>query len=161
MKPVTFAETVALYEGMIRNQMRKLCIYRDYEEYYQCGLIALWRAYDKYDEEKGSFPAYALVTVRGYLLAQLKKERRLQDRETCTEQSILENIGGEEKDAEVFEYMSMLGAKERVVLLEHFYVGKKMHEIANELGITYHQVRWIYRQALKKMRAYAAKNEVK
>ncbi|MGG2063473.1 MULTISPECIES: sigma-70 family RNA polymerase sigma factor [unclassified Bacillus (in: firmicutes)] len=157
MKPVTFTEAVALYEKMIRNQMKKLCIYRDYEEYYQCGLIALWRAYDKYDEEKGSFPAYALVTVRGYLLERLKKERRFQDRETCTEHNILENIGGEEKQTEVLEYMSMLGAKERFVLVEHFYGGKKMHEIATELGMTYHQARWIYRQALKKIRAHAAK----
>ncbi|SFJ68934.1 MULTISPECIES: sigma-70 family RNA polymerase sigma factor [unclassified Bacillus (in: firmicutes)] len=155
MKPVTFTETVALYEKMIKNQMKKLCIYRDYEEYYQCGLIALWRAYDKYDEKKGSFPAYALVTVRGYLLAQLKKERRFQDRETCTEQYILESISGEEKRMEVFEYMSMLEENERFVLFEHFYGGKKMHEIADELGMTYHQARWIYRQALKKIRAHA------
>ncbi|WP_242216830.1 sigma-70 family RNA polymerase sigma factor [Bacillus cereus group sp. BfR-BA-01380] len=155
MKPVTFTETVALYEKMIKNQMKKLCIYRDYEEYFQCGLIALWRAYEKYDEEKGSFPAYALATVRGYLLGQLKKERCFQDRETCTELYILENIGGEEKRTEVFEYMSMLEENEQFVLFEHFYGGKKMHEIAAELGMTYHQARWIYRQALKKMRADA------
>ncbi|MEH7461642.1 sigma-70 family RNA polymerase sigma factor [Bacillus thuringiensis] len=155
MKPVTFMETVALYEKMIKNQMKKLCIYRDYEEYYQCGLIALWRAYEKYDEEKGSFPAYALVTVRGYLLEQLKKECRVQDKEVCTEHYILENIGGEEKQRETFEYMSMLEENEQFVLFEHFYGGKKMREIATELGMTYHQARWIYRQALNKMRAHA------
>ncbi|MEH6889031.1 sigma-70 family RNA polymerase sigma factor [Bacillus sp. JJ864] len=155
MKPVTFTETVALYEKMIKNQMKKLCIYRDYEEYYQCGLIALWRAYEKYDEEKGSFPAYALVTVRGYLLEQLKKECRVQDKEVCTEHYVLENIGGEEKQREMFEYMSMLEENEQFVLFEHFYGGKKMREIATELGMTYHQARWIYRQALNKMRAHA------
>lgn len=155
MKPVTFTETVALYEKMIKNQMKKLCIYRDYEEYYQCGLIALWRAYEKYDEEKGSFPAYALVTVRGYLLERLKKECRVQDKEVCMEHYVLENIGGEEKQSEVFAYMSMLEENEQFVLFEHFYGGKKMREIATELGMTYHQARWIYRQALNKMRAHA------
>ncbi|ENQ3078328.1 sigma-70 family RNA polymerase sigma factor [Bacillus sp. WLY-B-L8] len=155
MKPVTFTETVALYEKMIKNQMKKLCIYRDYEEFYQCGLIALWRAYEKYDEEKGSFPAYALVTVRGYLLERLKKECRVQDKEVCTEHYVLENIGGEEKQSEVFAYMSMLEENEQFVLFEHFYGGKKMREIATELGMTYHQARWIYRQALNKMRAHA------
>jgi len=159
VKPVTFTETVALYEKMIKNQMKKLCIYRDYEEYYQCGLIALWRAYEKYDEEKGSFPAYALVTVRGYLLGQLKKECRVQDQEVCTEWHMLENIGGEEKQEEAFEYMSMLEEKESFVLFEHFYGGKKIHEIATELGMTYHQTRWIYRQALKKMRLHAVGKE--
>ncbi|MGG2017485.1 sigma-70 family RNA polymerase sigma factor [Bacillus sp. S10(2024)] len=155
MKPVTFTETVALYEKMIKNQMKKLLIYRDYEEYYQCGLIALWRAYEKYDEEKGSFPTYALVTVRGYLLERLKKECRVQEQEVCTEQHILGNIGREEEQRETFEYMSMLEENEQFVLFEHFYGGKKIHEIATELGMTYHQARWIYRQALKKMRAYA------
>lgn len=135
--------------------MKKLCIYRDYEEYYQCGLIALWRAYEKYDEEKGSFPAYALATVRGYLLEQLKKECRVQDKEVCTEHYVLENIGGEEKQRETFEYMSMLEENEQFILFEHFYSGKKMHEIATELGMTYHQARWIYRQALNKMRTHA------
>ena len=155
MKPVTFTETVALYEKMIKNQMKKLCIYRDYEEYHQSGIIAIWRAYEKYDEKKGSFPAYALVTVRGYLLEQLKKECRVQDQEVCTEQHMLENIVGEEKQREAFEYMSMLEEKERFVLFEHFYGGKKIHEIATELGMTYHQTRWIYRQVLNKMRMHA------
>lgn len=82
MKPATFTETVTLYEKMIKNQMKKLYLYRDYEEYYQCGLIGLWMAYEKYEEEKGTFAAYALVTVRGYLLEKLKKENRFQKRHT-------------------------------------------------------------------------------
>ncbi|MDF4766701.1 sigma factor, partial [Vibrio parahaemolyticus] len=39
------------------NQIKKLGIYQDYEEYYQCGLIGLWHAYERYDAKKGSFPA--------------------------------------------------------------------------------------------------------
>ncbi|PGA87746.1 sigma factor [Bacillus toyonensis] len=109
MKPATFTETVVLYEGMIVNQIKKLGIYQDHEEYYQCGLIGLWYAYERYEEGKGSFPAYAVITVRGYIL-------------------------------------------ERHIISERFFVGKKMGEIACEMGMTYYQVRWIYRQALEKMR---------
>ncbi|MFB6648972.1 RNA polymerase subunit sigma-70, partial [Bacillus toyonensis] len=47
MKPATFTETVVLYEGMIVNQIKKLGIYQDHEEYYQCGLIGLWYAYER------------------------------------------------------------------------------------------------------------------
>ncbi|MDM5190826.1 sigma-70 family RNA polymerase sigma factor [Bacillus sp. DX4.1] len=153
MKPITFTETVVLYEKMIKNQMKKLCIYREYEEYYQCGLIALWRAYEKYEAEKGSFSAYALVTVRGYLLERLKKERRFQDRHTCVEQEILQNVCGEEESSDIQEYMSLLDEKEKHVIRERFYVGKKMHEIADDMEMTYHQARWVYRQAMEKIRA--------
>ncbi|MEN1937292.1 sigma-70 family RNA polymerase sigma factor [Paenibacillus sp. 102] len=153
MKPATFTEAVTLYEKMIKNQMKKLCLYRDYEEYYQCGLIGLWKAYEKYEEEKGTFSAYAFVTVRGYLLEKLKKENRFQKRHTFASQEILQNVCGAEVSSEVQEYMSLLDKKEKYIILEHFYAGKKIHEIAQKLGMTYHQVRWIYRQAIKKMRA--------
>lgn len=48
MKPVNFADTVVLYEGMIIGQIKRLNTYQDHEEYYQCGLIGLWHAYERY-----------------------------------------------------------------------------------------------------------------
>ncbi|KEK25432.1 sigma-70 family RNA polymerase sigma factor [Bacillus gaemokensis] len=152
MKPITFTETVTLYEKMIKNQMKKLCLYRDYEEYYQCGLIALWIAYERYEEEKGTFSSYAFVTVRGYLLEKLKKESKIQKRYTCVEQDVLQNVCGAKALSDVQDYMSLLDESEQHIISERFYMGKKMHEIAEEKGMTYHQVRWIYRQALEKMR---------
>ncbi|WP_459501892.1 sigma-70 family RNA polymerase sigma factor [Bacillus sp. C1] len=152
MKPATFTETVTSYEKMIKNQMKKLCLYKDYEEYYQCGLIGLWMAYEKYEEEKGTFSAYAFVTVRGYLLEKLKKESRFQKRHTFAGQEMLQNVCGAEISSEVWEYMSLLDEKEKRVISECFYVGKKIHEIADEMEMTYYQVRWIYRRALEKMR---------
>ncbi|OAK12882.1 sigma-70 family RNA polymerase sigma factor [Bacillus wiedmannii] len=151
MKPATFKEAVVLYEGMIVNQIKKLGIYQDYEEYYQCGLIGLWHAYERYDAEKGSFPAYAVITVRGYILERLKKESALQERNVYV---------GEYEDIFHFEdiemrakdFMSVLDEKEKYIIFERFFVGKTMGEIANEMEMTYYQVRWVYRQALEKMR---------
>lgn len=153
MKPVTFAEAVRLYEKMIRNQMKKLCLYKDYEEYYQCGLIGLWQAYERYEEGRGTFSAYAFMVVRGHLLEKLKKERKFQERYTCVEQEILQNVCIAEEPSDIQEYMSLLDERERYIIWERFYAGKKMREIADDLAMTYYQVRWIYRQALKKMRA--------
>ncbi|HEK9101226.1 sigma-70 family RNA polymerase sigma factor [Bacillus pfraonensis] len=153
MKPATFTEAVTLYEKMIKNQMKKLCLYRDYEEYYQCGLIGLWKAYEKYEEEKGTFSAYAFVTVRGYLLEKLKKENRFQKRHTFASQEILQNVCGIEVSSEIQDFMGLLDEEEKHIIVERFYAGKKIHEIAEETGMTYHQVRWVYRQAIKKMRA--------
>ncbi|COU09448.1 RNA polymerase factor sigma-70 [Streptococcus pneumoniae] len=48
--------------------------------------------------------------------------------------------------------MSVLDEKEKYIIFERFFVGKTMGEIALETEMTYYQVRWIYRQALEKMR---------
>ncbi|OSX99210.1 hypothetical protein BTJ45_03887 [Bacillus mycoides] len=42
--------------------------------------------------------------------------------------------------------------QERYIISERFFAGKKMGEIAIEMGMTYYQTRWLYRQALEKMR---------
>ncbi|PEW80712.1 RNA polymerase subunit sigma-70 [Bacillus cereus] len=151
MKPATFKEAVVLYEGMIVNQIKKLGIYQDHEEYYQCGLIGLWYAYERFDAEKGCFPAYALVTVRGYILERLKKESALQEKCVCVGE--YEDIFHfEDIEMKVKDFMSVLDEKEKYIIFERFFVGKTMGEIASEMEMTYYQVRWMYRQALEKMR---------
>ena len=37
----------------------------------------------RYDAKKGSFPAYAVITVRGYILERLKKEFAVQEKCVC------------------------------------------------------------------------------
>ncbi|MCC2326243.1 sigma-70 family RNA polymerase sigma factor [Bacillus wiedmannii] len=151
MKPATFTETVVLYEGMIINQIKKLGIYQDHEEYYQCGLIGLWHAYERFDAEKGSFPAYAVVTVRGYILERLKKESALQERNVYVGE-YEEIFTFEDAEIRAKDFMSVLDEKEKYIIFERFFVGKTMGEIASEMEMTYYQVRWVYRQALEKMR---------
>ncbi len=151
MKPATFTEAVVLYEGMIVNQIKKLGIYQDHEEYYQCGLIGLWHAYERYDAEKGSFPAYAVITVRGYILERLKKEFALQERNVYVGE-YEEIFSFEDVGLRVQDFMSVLDGKEKYIIFERFFVGKTMGEIASEMEMTYYQVRWVYRQALEKMR---------
>ncbi|HDR6309247.1 TPA: sigma-70 family RNA polymerase sigma factor [Bacillus cereus] len=151
MKPATFKEAVVLYEGMIVNQIKKLGIRQDYEEYYQCGLIGFWHAYERFDAEKGCFPAYALVTVRGYILERLKKESTVQERYVCVGE--YEDIFHfEDTEMRAMDFMSVLDEKEKHIIFERFFVGKTMGEIASEMEMTYYQVRWVYRQALEKMR---------
>nr|WP_154131452.1 sigma-70 family RNA polymerase sigma factor [Bacillus wiedmannii] len=136
---------------MIVNQIKKLGIYQDHEEYYQCGLIGLWHAYERFDAEKGSFPAYAVVTVRGYILERLKKESALQERNVYVGE-YEEIFSFEDVGLRVQDFMSVLDEKEKYIIFERFFVGKTMGEIASEMEMTYYQVRWVYRQALEKMR---------
>ena len=150
MKPATFKEAALLYEGLIVNQIKRLGIYQDYEEYYQCGLIGLWHAYEKFDAEKGSFPAYAVVTVRGYILERLKKEFAVQEKCVCVGE--YEDIFHfEDIEMKAKDFMSVLDEKEKYIIFERF-CRKDDGEIALETEMSYYQVRWMYRRALEKMR---------
>ena len=123
MKPATFTEAVVLYEGLIVNQIKKLGIYQDYEEYYQCGLIGLWHAYERYDAKKGSFPAYAVITVRGYILERLKKEFAVQEKCVCVGE--YENhFYFEDIEMKVKDFMSVLDEKEKYIIFERFFCRK-------------------------------------
>ncbi|MFD3446595.1 sigma-70 family RNA polymerase sigma factor [Microbacteriaceae bacterium 4G12] len=152
MKPCTFEEAVHLYERLIKSQMKKLGIYRDHEDYYQCGLVALWRAYEQFEEEKGSFPAYALQTVRGYLLVQLEREKRFETRHTKLDQELVERIMYEEKEDSFDLYIEQLNEQQRYVMTERFCYGKKLIEIAAQMNVTYDSARHSYRSALEKLR---------
>ena len=57
----------------------------------------------------------------------------------------------EDVEIRVKDFMSVLDEKEKYIILNVF-VGKTMGEIALETEMTYYQVRWMYRQALEKMR---------
>lgn len=157
MKPSTFEEAAQLYERMIRKQLKRLCIYRNHDEFYQCGLIALWKAYEQFDEQKGTFSTYAFYTVRGYLLGKLHEEKRIEDRQTMLEPELAETISAAEpgSDADFFQYLAPLNRRQRLIVEERFYHGKKLTVIAQEHGMTYDQVRSFYRRALKKIKEYA------
>ncbi|WP_342044859.1 sigma-70 family RNA polymerase sigma factor [Bacillus sp. OTU530] len=156
MKPSTFEEAAQLYERMIRKQLKRLCIYRNHDEFYQCGLIALWKAYEQFDERKGAFSTYAFYTVRGYLLGKLNGERRIEERQVMLGPELAETISADEaaSDADFFQYLAPLNGRQRLVIEERFYHGKKLTVIAQEHGMTYDQVRSFYRRAIQKIKEY-------
>lgn len=57
----------------------------------------------------------------------------------------------EDIEMKVKDFMSVLDEKEKYIIFERF-CRKDDGEIALETEMTYYQVRWIYRQALEKMR---------
>ncbi len=89
--------------------------------------------------------------MRGYILERLKKEFAVQERCVCVGE--YEDIFHfEDVEIRVKDFMSVLDEKEKYIIFERFFVGKTMGEIALEMEMTYYQVRWMYRQALEKIR---------
>ncbi|WP_157950908.1 sigma-70 family RNA polymerase sigma factor [Peribacillus acanthi] len=65
---------------IINSIIQSLGIYKNKDEYFQIGLIALWEATEKYDSSKGGFTTFAYSIIRGRILNHLRKEHRY---ETC------------------------------------------------------------------------------
>ncbi|MFC0469147.1 hypothetical protein ACFFHM_00825 [Halalkalibacter kiskunsagensis] len=51
-KEKSFEEVLTLYQSIIRKQFVALRLYKDYDEFYQIGCIALWNAYQNFNPEK-------------------------------------------------------------------------------------------------------------
>ncbi|MDF1508155.1 sigma-70 family RNA polymerase sigma factor [Robertmurraya sp. DFI.2.37] len=71
-----FAELEKQYGAMIWQVIHSLHIYKNQEEFYQTGLIALWQASERYDFKKGSFSSFAYSYIRGRILTELTKHHK-------------------------------------------------------------------------------------
>jgi RNA polymerase sigma factor (sigma-70 family) len=84
------------YDLMIHKIIHTLHIYKNKTEYYQTGLIALWEAHQKFNPEKGAFPAYAYSYVRGRILSQLTIENRNEEKSIFKETEFFDMIEDEQ-----------------------------------------------------------------
>ncbi|MBA9028477.1 MULTISPECIES: sigma-70 family RNA polymerase sigma factor [Bacillaceae] len=77
-----FTEMAEQFRPMIYSIIQSLSIYKNKEEFYQIGLIALWEAQSKFDPDHGAlFSTYAYKVIKGKLLNALRKNVRIDD--TC------------------------------------------------------------------------------
>jgi RNA polymerase sigma factor (sigma-70 family) len=72
----SFEQVSQQYTPMIYSIIRKLHIYKNKDEFFQVGLIALWEAYDRFNPEKGQFTSFAYTYINGRILTELKKKRK-------------------------------------------------------------------------------------
>lgn len=153
---IDFQEVSVQFEPLIRGQIKKLHLYRSYDEYYQLGLIALWEACQRFNPEKGAFEAFALHTVRGHMLMQLKKEKRFSDRHFLGEdamETVERIVAVEPEDVHLFDdYLNQLSERERTWFIEAIIQDKKPALIANEYGVSVNTVSTWRKNALKKLR---------
>ncbi|PGS52640.1 sigma-70 family RNA polymerase sigma factor [Bacillus sp. AFS041924] len=153
-KPNTFEECLNQYSRMIKNLMKKLHIYKDFDEYYQIGQIALWMAYQQYRSEKGNFSSYAFFTVRGYLLNELSKAIKYDEHNVVVEQNIKDVIYCDES-FQIEDFVSLLegiSPLQKRILIRRFYYNHEFYQIANCLKMYESSVRSSYRYALKRLR---------
>jgi DNA-directed RNA polymerase len=83
------------YEPMIWRIISSLHIYKNKEEFFQTGLIALWEAQKHFESEKGTFPAYAYSYIKGRILSELTKEHKHENRTVRPKEEFWEIIKDE------------------------------------------------------------------
>ena len=152
-----FETVLEQYEPMISALIRKLHIYRDYESFRQVGKIALWQAWERFDETKGNFTPFAYRSMQGAMLDELKRESRLTDRTIITEDDQFErfekHIVNTDEMPEWLEDVPL--SKEECLLLEElFQNGTSVAELSRVHGITLAGMKKRRERVLKKLRDY-------
>ncbi len=153
-KPKTFEDCLLQYSPMVKSLIKKLRIYKNHEDYYQIGVVALWHAYEHYKEEKGSFSNHAYTTVRGHLLNEMTKESKYEQRFIVVD-SHKEEVHYHD-EAFLFEqfisHLDGVSPLQKQILIERFYLSKSFSEIAKNCNMPEASVRSSYLYALKKLR---------
>lgn len=80
-----FNEIVKQYEPMIHKIILTLGIYKNREEFYQTGLIALWQAAERYDKNRGAFSSFAYPYIKGYLQTEMTKRNKHSEQYVCVD----------------------------------------------------------------------------
>ncbi len=161
MHSQSFEHVLADFEPLIKGQIKKLNLYRQYDEYYQVGVVALWEAYRNFNPQKGTFAAYALHTVRGHMLMMLRKERRFGDHHILYDDQQTTAFMDQQMSYDLVDstassltpYLRHLSKRERLWVIEAIVHDKKLGEIAKEHGVSTNTVSSWRKQAIRKLKA--------
>ena len=83
----SFDELVEQFTPMIYHVIRSLNIYKNEDEFYQTGVIALWEAHQRFDPDKGKFSTYAYSYMKGKMMTELTKHTRVEERNVYPEET--------------------------------------------------------------------------
>ncbi|WP_223701206.1 sigma-70 family RNA polymerase sigma factor [Sutcliffiella deserti] len=152
-----YGEVLAQYEPMIHKIIRSLHIYYDHEYYYHEATIALWHAWEKFEDEKGSFTSFAYTSIRGKLLNVLNKERRHQQTHLSWKEGLEESLPDttitiEDQLRELEYYMENLTEYQKIWLVGYICYGKKLEDLAKEYKTSTSAVKSWRRGAIQKIK---------
>lgn len=88
----TFDEVFEQYAPMISYVLKKTNVYKNHDYYRQCAAIALWKAWENYDETRGDFAPYAYRTMLTTIYTEMRKDNQYNARNIMYEKDELVNI---------------------------------------------------------------------
>lgn len=158
-----FEEMFEKLQPMITAHMRKLNIYKNFEQFRQVANIAIWLAWERYDSQKGDFEPYASKSIRGVLLDELKKSIQYEELQIPTEDSQLQmylDSMEDERNINILEQLTEeINVIEKKILIAYYFEGNTHKEIANELNMTTAALQKKKSRLLKRLRHVLDKNK--
>ncbi|WP_010531755.1 sigma-70 family RNA polymerase sigma factor [Lentibacillus jeotgali] len=76
---ISFEDIYEQNKRRIHYQIHKMNIHDPHQEFFQEGLIAMWRAYETYQPDKGPMATYFNYTIRNRLIDRINKENHQRD----------------------------------------------------------------------------------
>jgi RNA polymerase sigma factor (sigma-70 family) len=153
----SFDELVVQYQPMIHKIIQSLHIYRNEDEFYQTGLIALWEAKQSFNESKGRFSNYAYAYIKGKMLTQMTRNNQHQERHVFPETEFWECIKDQEsplflEKETILSYCECLTKKEAKWVLASFVEQLTNKEIAKKENVSLSAVKQWKSGAIRKLR---------
>ena len=152
----SFEEVAEQYEPMISAVIRRLNVYRDFEGFRQAGRIALWQAWERFDETKGDFTPFAYRSIQGAMLDELKRETKRLERFVFGEEERIAQLPAVETVQEDLpDWVGRLGltAEEQVLLRQLFVERLSIAEAATATAISSAGIKKRRERLLRKMKA--------
>ncbi len=137
-------ELISRYSNLVFSMAKRYAAYADYEELVSDGLDALLNAISSYDEQRGSFGAFASVCISNRMKnttdKAIRRKSRLEDESKLD--SLQDSVPSpedivimKESASEMSEQMKKLLSPLELRCLEGVILGRSYAEIAEKLGI--------------------------
>lgn len=88
----TFDQVLEQYTPMISHVLKRAYVYKNHDHYRQCAMIALWKAWQNFDVQRGDFTPYAYRTMLTTIYTEMRKDNQYTDRNIAYEKDELVNI---------------------------------------------------------------------
>jgi RNA polymerase sigma factor (sigma-70 family) len=153
-----FSAVTVEFTPMIHHIIRSLSIYKNKDDFFQIGLIALWESYEKFNEENGKFSNFAYTVIKGRIINELKRHHKYETHTRPFDSAILEvkDRFTMHEEAFVLEniliYTETLTLNQQRWLLQTFIGNKTISEIADMFQVTTAAVKSWRKSALLKLR---------
>jgi RNA polymerase sigma factor (sigma-70 family) len=166
MNEIPFEQIASMYDPLIKSQIRQYRLTSHFDQYYQAGLLGLWKAYETFEPERGQFSSYAYLLVRGRILQELRGEARRQKAEEIQdphESMTFQTLSADDaipllEDETMNLYLMHLTENQQRWVIHKVFHMKSEAEIAEIFGVTVYAVKSWRKSAIKKLRSILISN---
>lgn len=144
------------YSKVLRYVNSQINNYNQSEDFASEIFVKIFEKLDTFDETKSSISTWIYTLARNYLF-DYYRTRKVEvefDETWMKEEDDDEGVYSEENLEKLAEALKELKEKEKVIIVEHYYKGASLKDIAAKMGISYIYAKVIHAKALEKIKKY-------